>query len=209
MFTKNITDFKLSRDDIMSEAIHRCKKEMYAKAQPSVDYDLLLEQYKNGCKTRLYERYYLSNEELKYIVAKYVELYHFESKLSDHFDLLIDNMTKGTIKDKWIPGKTDDDGFTHPGYRGYENVPPLEKIIGKEKAKTVIDYIKERKDFYSRDYEKEQFEFAIYLGDSPTSNEKEVIDYWKSQGINLKIDPRKYNSDYFWSEENDYLEEDE
>ena len=209
MFTQNnITDFKLSRDDIIDEAIHRCKKEMYAKAQPSVDYDLLLEQYKQGCQEKLYDRYFLSREECKYIVKKYVEIYHLESGLGAHLDLLLDNMEKGTIKDKWIQKKTTN-GSISSGYRGYEDVPPLSKIIGEKHAKVVTDYIKERKEFYNRDHEKEQFEFALYLGDVPASDEKTVIEYWKTKGVNLTIDPRKHTNDYFWSEENGYLEEDE
>ena len=34
-----------TREDIMKEAIHECFKEMYAKSQPSADYDELLEKF--------------------------------------------------------------------------------------------------------------------------------------------------------------------
>ena len=35
----------LNRDTIISRAFHECMTEMYAKAQPSVDYDQLLADF--------------------------------------------------------------------------------------------------------------------------------------------------------------------
>lgn len=204
----DITNFRLSREDIIREAIHRCKKELYARAQPSVNYDELYEKYK-GSKERVYERYYLSREEILYVVDKYIKVYNLGDKFKDHCDLIIDNMEKGTITDNYIDEKYDVNGRRTPGYRSYKDVPPLAKTIGPENAQKVIDFIEDRKDFYCTDQESQRFQFAIMMGDSPTSNPNTVIDYWKSKGIDIKIDPRKHNNDYFWDEENGYLEEDE
>ena len=43
---KNYTAFKLSKEDILWEARMRCMKEMYAKAQPSANYDEIYAHYK-------------------------------------------------------------------------------------------------------------------------------------------------------------------
>lgn len=203
----DITNFKLFREDIIHEAIMRCKREMYKRAQPSVDYDKLVKEYKNTNKT-IYDRYYLSNEECRYIVNKYIKAYGLEDKFKDHCDLIIDNMEKGTITDNYIPERYEN-GHEIPGYRSYKDVPPLKDTIGESAAHSVIDYIKDRKEFYKTDHESEHFQFAIYMGDSPNSNQKRVEEYWKSKGIDIKIDPRHYNNDYFFDEENGYLEEDE
>lgn len=208
MNNKSILDFKLSAEDMLIEAINRCKREMYFKAQPSVDYDKLIEQYKNGCKEKLYERYYLSKEEFDYIVNKYIEAYRLNDHFIEHCDLLIDNMTKGTITDKYIPEEIID-GVKHPGYRGYKDVPPLKDMIGESAANSVIDYINDRKDFYKTNHDLDKFRFNIYLSDTPTCDMVSVKKYWASKGIDLVIDPRKHSNDYFWSEENGYLEEEE
>ena len=202
------TNFKLSRDDIIREAIMRCKREMYARAQPSVDYDKLVEKYR-GVNEKIYERYYLSREESKYVIDKYIRIYGLEDKFKENLDLIIDNMQNGTITDNYIPEKYDADGHKIPGYRDYKDVPPLKDIIGESIACSVIDYIKDRRNFYKTDHESEQFQFAILMGDSPTQNPKSVIEYWSKKGINIKIDPRHYNNDYFWDEENGYLEDDD
>lgn len=210
---KDYTVFKLEKEDILWEARMRCMKEMYAKAQPSVDYDEIYSYYKK-CKEegkepeRIYNRYYLSQEEFTYIRQKYVDAYMMHNPFREDCDLIIDNMEKGTIRNKWIPEHTDKYG-THPGYRGYEDVPSLKEIIGEENANKVIEYIKDRRDFYRYNTDEEKFTFSVTLSDSPTSNAEEVIEYWKSQGRELKIDPRHYDDNYFWCEENGYLEEDE
>ena len=205
---QDITEFKLSREDIICEAIMRCKREMYKRAQPSANYDELLKKYK-GTKEKIYERYYLSNEECKYIVHKYLQAYGLIDKFKDHCDLLIDNMRNGTITDNYIDEKYDENGHRIPGYRDYKDVPSLKNIIGEENAQKVIDFIKDRKEFYKTDHESEKFQFTIYMGDSPSSSSKTVEEYWKSKGIDIKIDPRHHTDDYFWDEENGYLEEDE
>jgi len=203
--------FAMSRDDILSEIILKCKRELYERAQPSANYDELLENWRkseNRDKEKYFDKYYLSQSEFKYVVEKYAENYGIKSKFKDHLELLIANMKDGTIKDKWIPERTDEHG-THPGYRGYEDVAPIKKMIGEENAQYVINYINDRIKFYSRDRDYNSFTFSIYLSDTPTSNLETVKEYWKSQGVDLDIDKRAHDSDYFWCEEHGYLEDEE
>lgn len=211
---KNYSEFALDRDEIIWEIRQRCMKEMYARAQPSEDYDKIWEYYKQ-CKKegkegeQVYRRYYLSVEEFKYIEEKYLELYKIIDPFKEHCDIIIRDMKEGCSKDKYIPEYTDEHGNWHPGYSGYEKVPSLEKQIGKEAAKKVIDFVEQRRDFYRFNRDENAFRFSVALSDSPTSNAQEVIDYWKSQGKDIEIDPRHHNSDYFWREEHGYLEEGE
>lgn len=203
------TQFALTNDDIISEAIHRCKVELYKRAQPSADYNEIYQNYKKqhdeGKKIEaVYDRYYISQEEYQYVKDKYIKAYHLEDSFKLHCDIIIRDLIEGCPKDKYFPEKIDEDGFKHPGYRGYEQVPPIQYSIGIENANEVVDFIKQRKDFYRFNHLEERFNFAISLGDSPTQNPDTVIQYWKTQGVNIDIKPRHHSQDYFWCEENNY-----
>lgn len=209
---KDNTKFKLTIDDVLWEARMRCMKEMYAKAQPSVDYDEIYEYYKQCQKEgkepeRVFERYYLSQEEFEYIRDKYIDVYHLHNPFKEHCNVIIDDMKNGCSKDKWIPGEKDDKGFEHPGHRGYEKVLPMKEQIGEEATNAVISFIENRRDFYRFNRDEERFSFDVCLTDSPSSSEKQVIEYWKEHGIELEIDPRHYTHDDFWCEDNGYLDD--
>lgn len=205
------TKFKLSKDDVIWKIRNDCLREMYAKSQPSANYNDVLQYYKDceqsGVKPeKIYERYYLSYEEFVYIENKYLELYNLQDSFKDNCDIIIRDMEEGCVRDKHIPAEVID-GMFHPAHRGYEKVPPLKDLIGEENANKVVEFIKDRKCFYRFNKDESKFRFNVALTDSPTSNMEEVIKYWKAQGKEIKIDPRHHDSDYFWSEENGYLEE--
>ena len=66
---------KVSRKEILEQAVHDCYKEMYAKAQPSIDWDQIVQEFKEGKRDkdeRVYEQHYLSQDE--YIYARYMEV---------------------------------------------------------------------------------------------------------------------------------------
>lgn len=206
---KDYTSFQLNQDDIFKEARLRCMREMYAKAQPSANYDDILKYYENCSKSgikpeRIYERHYLSHEEFEYILRKYIQVYHFEERFTSDCDILINDMLNGCSKDLYIPDLIENNGTIYYGHTSYEKVPPLAKLIGNKDAKRVINFIKQRRDFYRFDNAQSEFSTSISLADSPSSNAESVIEYWKSQGIDIKIDPRHYTNDDFWSEENEY-----
>lgn len=214
---------RLNREDIFRKAFHDCMKEMYAKSQPSADYDQLLEDYKSGKigkDERVYERYYLSWEEFLYIRDKYAEAYGMTKTWIPNIEVLEQYLTEGGTKDKYIHEQIDENGFKHSGYRGYEKVAPLKIQIHKimkafdmsdcaqnvadEIYEKVMENIKNCKDFYRFDRERDDFDCNVALGASPTSNPKSVIEYWKSQGKDIVIEER--NPLLFW-EQDEYGEE--
>lgn len=206
------TKFILERGNLLWDIRMKCMKEMYERAQPSANYDDIYAYYEQCNEQhitpdKIYNRHYLSKEEFDYILNKYVSEYKLSNDFKRDCDIIIRDMEEGCSKDKYIPEWTDEFG-THPGYRGYEKVPPLKETIGDENAQKVIDFIKMRKEFYRFNREEEGFRFDIALTDSPTSNEKTVIEYWKSQGKDIEIDPRHKDENYFWEEEHGYLEDD-
>lgn len=225
-----------TREDIIKEAIHECFKEMYAKSQPSVDYDELLEKFRNGeitegkGETPIHDRYYLSIDEFVYIRDKYLNMYRMNNLWKSNVNFLRDNFTDGSHKDVYIPERTDENGDWHPGYRTSEHVPNLKEQflyaldkklnlgdemrepIAEELYKIVLETIDNCRDFYRFDREEEQFGYAVALGASPCSNKETVIEYWKSQGVDLEIKDRNplllWEMDYYGEDFEEVMEDD-
>ena len=218
----------LDRDKILEKAYNECMAEMYAKAQPSADYYQLCEDAKNGKigkDERVYERYYLSQEEFLHIRDKYVKAYGMEVTWKSNIELLEQYLIEGGTKDKYIKSHTDENGHYHPGYRGYEKVAPIkeqiEKVLNNEFAsgevspfvkdvirdkivEIVMKTISDCKEFYCFDREESQFSASVALGPSPCSNKDTVIEYWKTQGIDIEIEERNplllWERDYYGDE---------
>ena len=214
----------MTRNDVLTKAFKECMSELYSKAQPSADFNDYLKQLKDGKITDderpyIYQRHYLSDKEAHYIVDKYIDAYRFQNEWISNIDLLLNDLKHGCTVDKYIEDYVDKYGRHIPGYRSYDYRAPLkdrisnilkdagvmrddlcEKICGE-----VFDYIENRKNFYRFDREENQFNCSIFLGSCPTSNKQDVIDYWKSQGKDIKIVDRDERS--FWMRDNGYTEE--
>lgn len=210
----------ITRENILAQAVDACYEELYKRAQPSADFKKLMDQFKIDRKP-FYQNYYLSSEELEYVVEKYIIAYGMEDPWDCHFDLLKDNLREGGTKDKWIPEKVDENGFKHPGYRGYEQYPSLKNQICSilessflsdttineltdKITNKVFDLINTVQNFYNHDRERNNFTYTMYLGASPNSNLESVKEYWKSQGVDIEIEERNpllfYEEDYYGDE---------
>ena len=216
----------LTREEILNTAIHDCYKEMYAKAQPSADWDQIIKEFKEGKRDKnecVYEQHYLSQQEYTYIINKYLEAYNITSQWRDDVEVVERYLNKGGYKDKYIPEHKDPDGFVHPGYRSYEEVPPLKeqilnimkefdcsevaKEVGENIYNKVMELISECKNYYKFDREESSFRCTIALGHSPTSNAETVKKYWKEKtGEDIKIEER--NPKLFWYKDMGYTDED-
>lgn len=214
----------IDREFIINRALDECMTEMYAKAQPSADFHQILEDVKSG-KIKddphdpVYNRYYLSYDEFQYILHKYIDAYGLNETWTSNIEVLERYFKGEGRKDIWIPGKVDEDGYEHPGYRSSEEVPhikdaietlladiiPNENIcaIAKDVSKKVFEYINNCKEYYRFDREEQSFSANVALGCSPTSNKETVINYWKEHGVDVKIKDR--NPLLFW--EMDYLDD--
>ena len=196
----------MNRTEIIEKAINECLAEMYSKAQPPFDYMQMLEDYENGCEglnekyRDFYMRHYLSQEEYHEIQEKYIDLYRIHNEWKENADLMIDYLKKGGTKDKYIPERVDEDGFKHPGYRGYEKVDPLKDYITEiltpffSDCNDLVDTITNKvfelmdncKDFYCPNREEISFTFSV-VNYSPNSNKETVLKYWEDQGNPIEI----------------------
>ena len=167
---------------------------------------------------RPYEFYYLPKEVMKEVCDSYVHSYKIDNQqeLLDTIQIL-KNYCKKPIVDKYIDDWTDETGFHHPGYRSYDhpdnlekeifktiddNIPlyqPPEKLVSELKDK-FFKFLDMAGDFYSWNYELNSFNTSVYLGSSPCSNKKTVIDNWKQyRNKDIVIDESIYeeNDDEF------------
>lgn len=195
-----------NRHDILLEALKRCYDEMYRKSQPSVTWEevnqnVIDNKYGEGVKDA-YNFHYLSQEEYKDIRQKYMNMYNIHNDWKENAQLMIDYLSNGGTKDKWIPEKIHEDGSKEPGYRGYEKVPPISELIhdilkeyiGEENCEEVRDKITNKvlevtnwcKDFYRGDREESQFIFSV-MDLSPNINKDTVKENWEKLGESIEI----------------------
>ena len=216
----------LDRKEILSKAVHDCFKEMYAKAQPSGDWDQIIKEYETGVRgkdERVYEQHYLSQEEYIYILEKYLDAYNIRTQWKEDVGIVEEYLNDGGLKDKYIKDYTDKNGDFHPGYRSTEKVPPIKtqilKYLDKRNKsseneeiamalhKIVMKTISECKNFYQFDREESSFRMTVALGASPCSNVETVKQYWKEKtGEDIVIEER--NPKLFWYQDMGYDDED-
>lgn len=216
----------LDRKEVLKRAIHDCFTEMYEKAQPSISFDQIIQEFKDGKRSKdenFFEHHYLSKEEFDYIVDKYREAYNITPHWKEDVEVVEEYLTKGGHKDKYIPEKKDADGFVHPGYRSYEEVPPLKELIlqylskhtesvikeglAEDITNIVMNTIKDCKNYYRFDNEDSSFRVTTALGASPTSDPVRVKKFWKEKtGEDFKIEER--NPKLFWYQDMGYDDED-
>lgn len=173
----------LTQQKFEEERIIRCLDEMYQASQPPITWEEV-KNNENGIN-----EHYLSQEEYKYILEKYNDLYRLEDNFIRDCDILIRDAEEGYSVDKYIK---EEDG---PGYRGYEKMSSLKEQVGEEMANKFIEFIKSRRNFYRFNRVWEQFNFTV-MNYSPCSNKETVIDTWKEKGEDITIIDRNMDYNY-------------
>ena len=228
----------LDREEVLCKAYEDCIREMFAKAQPMADFDNIIEEYKAGKIDEkkdgpIYDRHYLSSEEFKYILDKYMKAYRIESEWKEDVEIVEEYLNKGGHKDKYIEDWEDEHGH-HPGYRSYEEVPPLKKYIrqiidgyleNKELNQTrqdltdditnkVMELIHDCKNYYSFNVDEQKFRNTICMRCSPTGSIETVKKWWKDHyDVDIEIEERNpllfWEQDYYGDEFEEVMEEED
>lgn len=216
-------DFNLTRESVLVEAVENCYREMFAKAQPSADWDNIIKEYKDKKIDEekdgpVYNRHYLSQAEYIYILNKYLEAYRINSEWESDIDVLKEYLTEGGSKDKYIEPHTDENGDYHPGYRGYEKVAPLKEQL-MDKAYLYFDseieaecatnafydivmgMIDNCQNFYRFNIDEQKFRNTLALGATPTSNKETVKKWWKEH-YDVDVEIKERNPLLLWEYDN-------
>lgn len=203
-----------SRSDIISKAVIDCLDEMYRKSQPSITWEEVEAEAKINPEKRIWQEHYLSPKKFEEIQDKYMYMYRIGDEFKGNVTLVEEYLSKGGTRDKYIPEVIDEDGTKHPGYRGYEKVPPIkeqiEKILNEEFAsgevspfvkdairdkivESVMKTIADCKEFYCFNREEIGFRFNV-SNYSPNSNIEGVRGVYKDTDIviNEDIDDEEY-----------------
>lgn len=193
----------ITRRDIMQEAYNACMREMYAKAQPSADYDAIVAGVKDGTiqdsdKDPVYSRHYLSQEEFKHILNKYIKAYGMEKKWNSYVGIIETYLKGGGHRNIYVNNSKElicvphiKETFTKEINDNFGNVlgedtEKLSEILSNK----VLEYVQWCRDFYMVDREADSFSASVALGESPSSNPDAVIEYWARHGVDIDIEWR-------------------
>ena len=179
----------ITRNKVIAEACTNMIKEMYRRAQPSVDVMLYEECYKNAIldinKDRCYEWHYLPEQVQRQIVEDYLDAYGANDWLKRACEFLLRNFKEGgyrtVYKDIFNDGKK---------VRTSEETEKLDELIGKENAETVYKLMEDFMGFYRTNMDEHAIRGAIFK--CPTSNPKTVLEKW---GPDFKIDDSVYKNE--------------
>lgn len=169
---------------------------------------------------RPYDFYYLDREIFKDIVDSYANAY----RINQHDELLstiliLKNYCREPVVDKYIDEHIDENGDWRPGYKSYDHPDNLEKEIekyftnnwdfdfgykdpsctlGKEVCDIFYKFLDMAGNFYNWNGELNSFNMSVYLGPSPNSNKKAVIENWKEfKDKDIIIDEKQMKIDYY------------
>ena len=176
----------ITRRKVLDNACHEIIREMYFRAQPPIDINVYIEQYKNGTldknKDNCYEWHYLPLEIQNQIIEDYINAYGAQDWLKYSSEFFLNNFKKGgrrtVYKDIFNIGEKT---------RSSEETEKLDELIGKENAEKVYKLIDDYLNFYRANYDENLLRSVIFQ--CPTSNPKTVIEKW---GPNFKIDDSVY-----------------
>lgn len=185
------------KSQILNEAIEACLREMYRCSQPSADYNKLKEEAKEYPEEEkafpTFKRHYLSNEQFKYILNKYAKAYHLIPEWKNDIETIKYDFETGCYKEEY---KKDSYGEMSSEYVA---TTPLYERIGVENTKKVLEMIDEIEQYHKRDMDARYFSSSISLGHSPSSNLKEVKEYWINRGVEIEFEERNCE-DYIFAD---------
>lgn len=186
----------ITRRDVIEKACKDLLRELYFRAQPSVDIDVYIEKFKNGEldpeKDRIYEWHYLPAAVESQVVDDYLEAYNANDQMKKWSEWLIELFKNGghrtVYKDIFNNGDR---------VRTGEETEKLSELIGEENAEIVYKLMEDFMGFYRTNMDEHSIRSVVMQG--PTSNPKTVIEKWGP----IEIDESVYKNpdggwDYTW-----------
>lgn len=166
------------RDEVLRDDVLEVLEEMYKNSYPSISFKQVLQDAKEGKEIdkNLLDHHYLPKDLFKSILEQAEYVFGYESYFKNYSEHFADYILNGGHM-------RDIDNWGKDNYKDYKNI---EEEIGKE----AYEILKKRIDAYLGtfrfDWSRNRFSFNI-SNQAPSCNRETVINYWKSQGVDLHI----------------------
>lgn len=183
-------------DEVMWQAIEDTLEEMYQNAYPPVSWKQRMQDAKEGkdVDKDLISHHYLPQSLYEEILQMAEHNYSYEKFFDDYTEHFSDFLLKGGHAHDIDKGGRDD----------YKDYSSLKEDIGEEAFAILEKRIKVYKRTFKFDWQRWKFNFTV-MNYSPNSNRQAVIDYWKSQNVELNIpDDDKIIAHYWGDDEEEY-----
>ena len=179
-------------DDVMWQAVEDTLEEMFFYSFPSISWKQRVQDKKDGkdVDMDLIHHHYLPHELYKSILEMAKHNYGYEPFFQDYTEHLTQYLLEGGYA-------ADPD---NPGRDNNKQHPSIKEEIGEEAFEILKKRLKAYSDFYRFDHSRWKFDFTV-MNYSPNSNRQTVIDYWKSQGVDLHIPSDEAIINHYWDGE--------
>lgn len=166
------------RDEVLRDDILEVLEEMYTNSYPSISIKQVLQDAKEGKEIdkNLFEHYYLPRDLFESILEQAEYVFGYESYFKNYTKHFADHILNGGHM-------RDIDNWGKDNYKDYKSI---EEEIGKEAYEVLKNRIDAYLDTFRFDWCRNRFSFNI-SDHAPTCNREAVINYWKSQGVDLYI----------------------
>ena len=179
-------------EEIMWQAVEDTLEEMYQNSYPKVSWKQRMQDATEGkdVDKDLISHHYLPQKLYEEILKMAEHNYSYEKFFDDYTEHFSDFLLKGGHAHDIDKGGRDD----------YKDYPSLKEDIGEEAFAILEKRIKAYKNTFKFDWQRWKFNFTI-MNYSPNSNRQAVIDYWKSQGVELNIPDDEKIIAHYWGDD--------
>lgn len=186
-------------EEVMWSAVEDTLEEMYQYSYPKVSWKQRMQDAREGkdVDKDLISHHYIPQRLYEDILEMAKSNYSYEPFFQDYTEHFADFLLKGGHGKDLEKGGKDD-------YKDYQSI---KEEIGEEAFAVLEKRIEAYKRTYRFDHKRWSFDFTV-MNYSPCANRQAVIDYWKSQGIDLQIPDDEKIVNHYWDgewedEEND------
>jgi hypothetical protein len=179
-------------EEAMWSAVEDTLEEMYQYSYPKVSWKQRMQDAKEGkdVDKDLIHHHYIPQRLYEDILEMAKVNYSYEPFFQDYIEHFADFLIKGGHGKDLEKGGKDD----------YKDYTSIKEEIGEEAFTILEKRIEVYKSTYRFDHRRWSFVFSV-MNYSPTTNRQAVIDYWKSQGVNLDIPTDQQIIDLYWDGE--------
>lgn len=188
-----------SYDEAMWSAVEDTLEDMFQYSYPKVSWKQRMQDARDGkdVDKDLISHHYIPQRLYEDILEMAKSNYSYEPFFQDYTEHFADFLLKGGH------GKDLEKG----GKDNYKDYKSIKEEIGEEAFAILEKRIEAYKRTYRFDHRRWSFAFTV-MNYSPCTNRQAVIDYWKSQGVELEIPDDDKIVNHYWDgewedEEND------